>query len=336
MTTTVSNLEGEHLPDPTDHPDDEVAATIAGKSPGRLAMERFRQDKLSMVSFAVIVLYILGGVAAPILVKLGVLDPTSYHQNLLNEFTLPAGKLGGMSWDHPLGVEPGTGRDVLSRVWLGTTFSLLIAVAASILAMAVGTVLGIIAGFSGGLTDGIIGRLIDLTLSFPSTLMLLALSAPMYMLLTTKGHIPAGDMAWATYAVLFLAFFGWPPIARLIRGQVLSIREREFVDAARLFGASRFRMYFKEILPNLWAPLLVSFTLLLPSYISAEAALSYLGVSIKPPTPTLGNVLRDALQYAQFDFVYFFSPAFAIALIVVCFNLLGDGLRDALDPKSHR
>lgn len=336
MTAAMSNIESEHIPDPTGHPDAEAMKKIDGKSPGKLAMERFRKDKLSMVSLVVMVLYVLAGISAPFLVKLGVLDPTSYHQDLLNEFTLPAGDFGGISWKHPLGVEPGTGRDVLSRVWLGTTFSLLIALLASVLAMAVGTVLGIIAGFSGGITDSVIGRFIDLTLSFPSTLMLLALAAPGYALITQKVHVPEGDTAWATYAVVFLAAFGWPPIARLIRGQVLSIREREFVDAARLFGASRRRMYFKEILPNLWAPLLVSFTLLLPAYISSEAALSYLGVSIKPPTPTLGNVLRDALGYAQFDFVYFFSPAFAIALIVVCFNLLGDGLRDALDPKSHR
>lgn len=336
MTTTVSNLEGEHLPDPTGHPDEEALSKVAGKTPTKLALERFRKDKLSMVSFVVVALYIVAGIAAPFLVKFGVLNPGAFHQDLLNEFTLPKGSWGGISWDHPLGVEPGTGRDVLSRVWLGTTLSLVIALTASLLAMIVGTVLGIIAGFSGGFTDGVIGRLIDLTLSFPSTLMLLALSAPMYILITKYGHVPEGDLGWATYVVVFLAIFGWPPVARLIRGQVLSIREREFVHAATLLGASRRRIYFKEILPNLWAPLLVSFTLLLPAYISAEAALSYLGVSIKPPTPTLGNVLRDSLNYAQFDFVYFFSPAFAIAVIVVCFNLLGDGLRDALDPKSNR
>ncbi|GAB7005609.1 ABC transporter permease [Nocardioides sp. AN3] len=337
MTTTpVSNLESEHLPDPTGHVDLSTTATIAGKSPTRLAYERFRKDKLSMVSFFIVALYVLAAISAPILVKLGVLDPTSFHQDLLNPFTLPKGKFGGMSWDHPFGVEPGTGRDVLSRVWLGTTLSLTLSLIASALAMLIGTTLGIIAGFTGGWLDGAIGRFIDLTLSFPQTLMLLALSAPMYAFITQSLHVPSGDWGWSTYVVVFLALFGWPTIARLIRGQVLSVRERDFIDAAKLFGASRRRMYFKEILPNLWAPLLVSFTLTLPAYISAEAALSYLGVSIKPPTPTLGNVLRDSLNYAQFDFVYFFAPAFAIALIVVSFNLFGDGLRDALDPKTNR
>jgi peptide/nickel transport system permease protein len=117
---------------------------------------------------------------------------------------------------------------------------------------------------------------------------------------------------------------------------VLSIREREFVDAAILMGASRRRIYFKEILPNLWAPLLVYFTLLVPAYVSAEAALSFLGVGIKNPTPTLGNVLNSAVQYAQGDFFFFFTPAAIIAAIVISFSLLGDGARDALDPRGSR
>ena len=336
MTTTpVSNLQSEHLPDPTGH-GDEGSTKVESKSPSRLAFERFRKDKLSMASFIVVALYVVLGITAPFLVKFGVLDATAFHQNLLNDITMPKGRLGGISWSHPLGVEPGTGRDILSRVWLGTTISLAISLLATLLAVALGVILGIIAGFTGGWVDGIIGRLIDLTLSFPSTLLLLALSAPMLLFLTQNLHVPEGDIARATYVVVFLAIFGWPSIARLIRGQVLSVRERDFVDAARLLGASRSRMYFKEILPNLWAPILVSFTLTLPAYISAEAALSYLGVSIIPPTPTLGNVLRDSLNYAQQDFVYFFVPGFAIALIVVCFNLFGDGLRDALDPKTNR
>jgi peptide/nickel transport system permease protein len=123
-------------------------------------------------------------------------------------------------------------------------------------------------------------------------------------------------------------------MTRIIRGQVLTIRQREFVDAAVLIGAPKARIYFKEILPNLWAPLLVTFTLTMPLYISAEAALSYLGVGIHPPTPTLGNVLTGSINYSSADFLFFFAPAFLIAVIVVSFNLLGDGIRDALDPKT--
>jgi peptide/nickel transport system permease protein len=165
--------------------------------------------------------------------------------------------------------------------------------------------------------------------------MLLALSGLAVATLVKIG-VPSGDLANGTYVVLVLGLFGWPPIARIVRGQVLSIREREFIEAARLMGAPRRRMYFKEVLPNLWAPLLVYFTLTMPAYISAEAALSFLGVGIKPPTPTLGNILTDSVTYSQADFFFFFTPAFLIAVIVVSFNLVGDGLRDALDPRGAR
>ncbi|HEU5038180.1 MAG TPA: ABC transporter permease [Nocardioides sp.] len=338
MSVQASNLESEQLPDPTAGPGGDLTK-VAGQSPTRLAVGRFRRDKLSMISFTVVVLYFLAAISAPFLVKFGVLDPTSFHNDLIDGNTggLPIGRFGGVSWDHPLGVEPGTGRDVLSRVWYGVTFSLLIAISATIIAIGVGTVLGIIAGFTGGWVDAIIGRAVDLTLSFPQTLMLLALSSLGVAFLAT--YLPgtaSDDIPNAVYVILVLGMFGWPGIARIIRGQVLSVREREFVDAAVLLGAPRRRIYFKEILPNLWAPLLVTFTLTMPVYISAEAALSYLNVGIHPPTPTLGNVLRSSINYSTADFVFFFAPAFLIMIIVVSFNLLGDGIRDALDPKASR
>jgi peptide/nickel transport system permease protein len=334
MTLPATDLES-HVAPPTSEGEPE-STKIVGRSPMQLAIRRFRKDKLSMAAFVVVAFYFLAAVAAPFLVKFGVLDYTGFNQDLLNEFTLPKGKFGGMSWDHPLGVEPGTGTDVLARVWYGITFSLVLAVAATAIAVGLGTVFGIIAGVSGGFTDAAIGRLIDLILSFPQTLMLLALSALFIDILVKDLHVPDGDVANGLYVVLVLGFFGWPYVARLVRGQVLSIREREFVEAAKLMGASRTRLYFKEILPNLWAPLLVSATITMPTYISAEAALNYLGVGIKPPTPTLGNVLSGSIDYSTSDFVFFFTPAFLIMIIVVSFNLLGDGLRDALDPKGHR
>jgi peptide/nickel transport system permease protein len=337
MSVQASNLESEQLPDPTAGVGGDLSK-IAGQSPTRLAVGRFRRDKLSMIAFVVVVLYFAAAIAAPFLVKFGVLDPTGFNQDLIDGNTggLPIGRLGGISWDHPLGVEPGTGRDLLSRVWYGITFSLAIAISATIIAIGLGTILGIIAGFTGGWVDAIIGRSVDLTLSFPQTLMLLALSGMAIEFITDYLHIPAGDLANGFYVIVVLGLFGWPSIARLMRGQVLSVREREFVDAAVLLGAPRRRIYFKEILPNLWAPLLVTFTLTMPVYVSAEAALSYLNVGIKPPTPTLGNVLRSSINYSSADFVFFFAPAFLIMVIVVSFNLLGDGIRDALDPKAQR
>lgn len=310
---------------------------VVGLSPTQLAVRRFRRDRLSMTSFVIVMFYVVAAIAAPILVKTGVLDPYTLHQNLLDPNTVPKGAFSGATAHHPLGLEPGTGRDALSRLWYGITFSLVIALSATAVALTIGTVLGIISGFSGGWTDSVIGRLIDLTLSFPQTLMLLALSATGVALFAS--FLPgtqADALPNAVYEVLVLGLFGWPPVARLVRGQVLTVREREFMEAARLLGASRGRLYFKEILPNIWAPVLVSFTLTMPAYVSAEAALSYLGVGIHPPTPTLGNVLKDSSNYAVADFVYFLFPALLIAIIVVSFNLLGDGLRDALDPKGDR
>jgi peptide/nickel transport system permease protein len=336
MSLPESQLERPEVTVPVDVEDPEA---VLGKSPTELAIGRFRRDKLSMIAFVVVATYVIGAVLAPVLVKFGVINPLKFHQDLLDPAlgSIPEGKWGGMSASHPLGVEPGTGRDVLSRLWYGITFSLSIALAASLLAIVIGTVLGIISGFSGGWLDSVVGRAVDLTLSFPQTLMLLALSATGVALAAKALPGSASDaLPNGFYEVLVLGLFGWPAICRLIRGQVLSIREREFIDAARLLGASRRRLYFKEILPNLWAPVLVSFTLTMPAYISAEAALSYLGVGIHPPTPTLGNVLVDSINYSSADFTFFFFPALLIAIIVVSFNLLGDGLRDALDPKADR
>ncbi len=327
-------MESEQLPDPM-HAAEETGA-VAGKSPMGLAMARFRSDKKSMFALAIVVFYLVAGIAAPILVKSGVLDPFQTHVSLLNELSLPDGDWWGISKHHPLGVEPGAGRDLLSRLWYGITFSLFISLTASVMAMVIGTLLGIIAGLSGGWVDAIIGRAIDLGLCFPQTIMLLAMSSVALTFITGTLGVPDGNGAQAVFVISILAVFGWMGPARLIRGQVLSLREREFVAAAQLFGASKWRLWVKEILPNLWAPVLVQFTLMLPAFISTEAALSYLGVSIKQPTPTLGNLLGDAIQFAQADFLYFVAPAFLIALIVVAFNLLGDGLRDALDPKTNR
>ncbi len=284
----------------------------------------------------IVVIYVLLAIAAPILVALGVLQPYANNQDLVANDSLPIGDFGGASWAHPFGVEPGLGRDTLSRVWFGLSFSLAIALIGSMLAMAIGVILGIISGLTGGWVDYIIGRLIDLTLAFPQTLMLLALSSTVLGILTTVFFIPEGDLARAAYVILVLAVFGWVGVARVIRGQVLSIREREYIDAAKLIGASPMRRWFREVLPNLWAPILVQGTLILPAYISAEAAYAYLNVSVQQPTPTLGNVLQDAVRYPVADFTYFIIPVLVLVILVVAFNLLGDGLRDALDPKGSR
>ena len=313
-----------------------LSQTVLSRSPGQLARARFFRDKKTVVAAVIVVIYVLLAIAAPILVALGVLQPYANNQDLVANDSLPIGDFGGASWAHPFGVEPGLGRDTLSRVWFGLSFSLAIALIGSMLAMAIGVILGIISGLTGGWVDYIIGRLIDLTLAFPQTLMLLALSSTVLGILTTVFFIPEGDLARAAYVILVLAVFGWVGVARVIRGQVLSIREREYIDAAKLIRASPMRRWFREVLPNLWAPILVQGTLILPAYISAEAAYAYLNVSVQQPTPTLGNVLQDAVRYPVADFTYFIIPVLVLVILVVAFNLLGDGLRDALDPKGSR
>ena len=225
---------------------------------------------------------------------------------------------------------------------LSITSSLTIALTGTVLTVIIGAVLGIVAGFSGGFVDAVVGRIIDLTLSFPQTLMLLALSGPVVVMMRKDiaefpglGFFHNADLANGAFVIVILAAFGWPPVARVVRGQVLSIREREFIEAARLLGASRSRLYFKEVLPNVWAPVLVYVTLLVPAYISAEAAFNFLGVGIKPPTPTLGNILSDSVSYTSADPTYFFLPGALLALIVVVFNLVGEDRKSTRLNSSH-
>lgn len=319
--------------EPTDTTD---GKEIVSKSPTQLAMARLRKDKLTMISAVIVLLFFLAAVASPIVVMTGLIDPLKNNTDLLDTYSLPSGGWSGISSDHWLGVEPGTGRDTLARLWYGTTFSLTIAITATAIAMFIGVVLGIVSGAAGGWVDAIVGRFIDLTLAFPQTLMVLALSTVGLVFVEKFLHVPHGNPSAAVYVILVLGLFGWTGIARIVRGQVLSLREQEFVQAAQMIGASKYRIYFREILPNLWAPILVTLTLMMPAFVSAEAALSFLGVGIKPPTPTLGNLLTGGISYADTAFLFFFFPAVLIALIVVSFNLLGDGLRDALDPKGNR
>jgi peptide/nickel transport system permease protein len=331
MTVSAGQLEA-NVPDVAP----EEGSKIVGRSPWQIARSRLRRDKVSMTALIVVCIYFAVALAAPILQKLGVIDPYSLHNNLLSlEDAMPSGNFGGVTGSHLFGVEPQTGRDLLSRLVLGVTLSMLIAVSATIFSIAVGTVVGIIGGYMGGAVDSVLGRLMDLILAFPQLLMLLALSVVLIEKITNLG-VPPGTPSRVVYLILVLGFFGFPYFGRVIRGQVLSLREREFVEAARSLGARGPRIWFTELLPNLWAPILVFTSLILPANIGTEAALSFLGVGVSAPTPTLGNVLTDSVTFLVADPTYFILPGLAIFTIVLSFNLLGDGLRDALDPKSDR
>ncbi|MHA3701693.1 ABC transporter permease [Jatrophihabitans sp. YIM 134969] len=309
---------------------------VAGRSPTQLAWARLKRDKVGFTALVLVIVFTVAAILSPILRAAGVLDPYTFHPDLIKGFgSMPTGAFGGASWGHPFGVEPQTGRDVLSRVVLGIAFSLMISTGAIILSSVIGMAVGIVSGYMGGATDFWLGRIMDIVLSFPQLLMLLALSAVLKDRITSLG-VPSGTPTDAVYLIFVLGFFGWPYLARIIRGQVLTMRSREFVEAAQSLGATRRRIWIKEMLPNLWAPLIVFVSLQLPLNIGAEAALSFLGVGLQSPTPSLGNILNDSVSYSTVDPAYFYLPGIVLVLVVLSFNLLGDGLRDALDPKSTR
>jgi peptide/nickel transport system permease protein len=304
---------------------------IQGRSLGQIAWMRLRRDKVAMAGGIVIIFLILVAIFGPLLVQ----NPTIYHDELINPtFSRPNGPFGGISVAHPFGVEPVTGRDMLSRVVNGARVSLLIAFLATALAVVIGVFMGVIAGFFGGWTDTVIARLMDIFLAFP--LLVFAIALVGVMPSSAFGLSGNGLRIWLL--VFIIGFFAWPYMGRIIRGQTLSLREREFVDAARSLGARGPYVLFRELLPNLWGPILVYTTLLIPTNILFEAALSYLGVGIIPPTPSWGGMLSDAVNsgFYAIDPMYMIIPGLAIFLTVLAFNLFGDGLRDALDPRSAR
>ena len=314
------------------------AVAIKGRSPWQIVRGRLKRDKVTMVALGASILFIVLAIISPLLANLGVLKPDDLHPELVTGLgSMPGGFGGGISLTHPLGVEPGTGRDVLSRILTGMTTSLTVAILATVFALVVGVILGIVAGFGGGRTDWFISRFTDLVLSFPSTLMLLSLQVVLVQLIANAiNQQSSAPTPKILFMVSVLGFFGFPFFARIIRGQVISLREREFVEAARSLGANRRRIYVKELLPHLWAPILVYTTLVMPANIAAEATLGFLGVGLNPPTASLGAILNQSIPYALPDPGYFFFPGIVVFLLVLSFNLLGDGLRDALDPKSGR
>ena len=306
-----------------------------GLSPFKLGLQRVRRDRLAVIAFWVVAFYVFIAVFAPILVRVLNIDPYALDREAINDFGLPAGRFGGISWDHPFGVEPGTGRDILGRLMYGARVSLLIGTIGTILTTVVGVTLGIVAGLRRGFIDGLISRLGDVTLAFPSLLLIIALANPMTQRLESLG-IPQGNTARLTYILTVLTFFGWVYMARLVRGQVLSLREREFVEAARSFGAGTGHLVFKQLLPNLWPQIIVFVSLSLPGYVALEATLSFLGVGLLAPAASWGIMLGDSVRYYRADPTYLFIPGFTLMILVLAFNLLSDGLRDAFDPRSDR
>jgi ABC-type dipeptide/oligopeptide/nickel transport system permease subunit len=317
----------------------EKSRTIEGRSLSQIAFMRLKRDKVALGGGIVIVLLILIAIFAPLLSKAFGHPPNDFHQDLIDPtFQNAKGKFGGISSSYLLGVEPGNGRDTFSRIVYGARISLLVAFLATIVSVSTGTVLGVTAGYFGGWVDSVISRTMDILLAFPLLLFAIGLGA----VLQSGDGIDLGfyklDGAPLSVAVLvfIIGFFNWPYIGRIIRGQTLSLREKEFVDAARSLGATNRHIIFKQLLPNLAAPVLVYSTLIIPTNILFEAALSFLGVGVKPPTPSWGSMLSDAVPTYSIAATFMVVPGTALFITVLAFNLLGDGLRDALDPKAGR
>ncbi|WP_119730612.1 ABC transporter permease [Thermomonospora amylolytica] len=312
---------------------------VQGRSLGQIAWMRLKRDKLALGGGVVVLLLTLMAIFAPVLVKLFGHPPDQFHRELLDPiFRTPAGAWGGMSWEHPLGLEPINGRDMFSRIVYGARISLLVAFLATLVSVVIGVVAGMAAGYFGGWVDSVIARAMDVFLAFPLLLFAIALvgvvpdDASFFGLFTLKDNTLRVSLL-----IFIIGFFNWPYIGRIIRGQTLSLREREFVDAARSLGARSPYILFREILPNLVGPILVYATLLIPTNILFEAALSFLGVGVNPPTPSWGGMLSDAVRQQLYPIAPHFMiiPGLAIFITVMAFNLFGDGLRDALDPRAR-
>ncbi len=309
---------------------------IAGRSLTQIAWSRLRRDRVAMVAMGTIIFILLVAIFAPLITKVMGLDPNEYNPDLVSpNGSLPLGWLNsGISWQHPFGIEPGSGRDIFARLIYGARISLVVSLTATVIVVFLGLLFGIISGYSRGLVDGALGRFMDLILAFPFLLMLLALSNVVIQRIEEMGI--TGNTARILYVTLILSLFGWPYLARIVRGQVLSLREREFVEAAVSLGSSTPRILVKEILPNLWAPVLVYTSLLIPTFIAAEATVSFLGVGVTEPQTTWGGMLSDSVTYFIVDPLYLFIPGTLLVVVVLAFNLLGDAVRDALDPRAGR
>jgi ABC-type dipeptide/oligopeptide/nickel transport system permease subunit len=295
-----------------------LGARIEGRTPLQLAWLRLRQDRIAMASLLIIVLLVALAVFAPLLVKLiGHPPDLQYRKEGFDANGLPASP-GSTFW---LGAD-GFGRDVLSRCMYGARISLFVGVLSSLCAIAIGIAVGLLAGYHGGRVDTVLSRGIDIILGFPFLLTAIALVSVF--------------QSSILIVVAVIVFFTWSPVARVVRGQVLSIKEKEFVEAARSLGARDVRIMVVDILPNLVGPVIVYGTLLIPTAIVFEATLSYLGLGIRPPQASWGNMLADGQAYYGTSWWMLFFPALFLFTTTLAFNLFGDGLRDALDPNSAR
>jgi peptide/nickel transport system permease protein len=301
----------------------EVSSVTAARSLPAALARTLRTDKWATTGAVTVIVLVIVAVAAPLLAAIEGQDPYTYDLGVLDPNSgLPRGILGGVSGTHWFGVEPLTGRDLFAIVCYGARTSFLIGLAATVVSVVVGTLLGASAGYLGGWFNRAITWVTDVLLGFPYLVFMIAL-----------GAIAPPSVPRPLLLILVIGFFGWPSVTRIVRSQTLSLRDRRFVASARAMGAGPWHVFRTELLPNLWAPIIVVATLNIPANIGFEAALSFLGAGIPPPTPSWGQSISTASDWIRTDPMFLLFPSAALFLATWSFNVFGDGLRDALDPR---
>lgn len=304
---------------------------IVGKTPWQLFWARFRQDKMALVGLGAIALLITVALAAPFIARtiIGHGPNQLFRETMLDDFGLPKGP-NAEFW---FGADR-SGRDLFVRVIYGARTSLLVAFAATSVSVLIGVTLGMLAGYFKGWRDTAISRLIDIVLSMP--LLLFAIGISTACTVTPDGCLGGTIKPGLSLVIFIIAVFSWPYIARIVRGNTLSIREKEFIEASRSLGAGTGSIMLREVLPNLVAPIIVYATLIIPNNIIFEAALSFLGVGVPQETPSWGRMLSEAADLFEIAPWMMIFPGLFLVLTTLAFNLVGDGLRDALDPRTGR
>ncbi len=310
MSTTFHEIDLEVEP---------AISRIEGRSQWQLTWRRLCTDRVSMIALGVIVVMILLAILAPAVAAL-----TGHPPNMAYPITgenAAGNPVGPFTNGFILGTDS-TGRDLLVRILYGARISLFVGVVTTFIASVLGVAIGLMAGYFGGIIDTVLARFTDAVLAFPYVVLAIALAVVFGPSLTI--------------IMIIITFFSWAGIARIVRGQTLSIKEKEYIEAARSLGAGPFRIMFFDILPNLLAPVLVVATLYIPQAVVFEATLSFLGLGVQPPTASWGNMLADASNFYTVAWWYVVFPAAALLITTLAFNLLGDGIRDAMDPRTER